>query len=109
MMFFASYNTKSERGAMFDLKVKYKEMSFDECHHNCGLCGKKLTSKKNKEIRVMIEGETYHSGDYDSTVTKTVQLSKTKDWDEDYMETGDYVIIGPYCAKKVPEEYKDIE
>lgn len=94
---------------MFDLKVKYNELGFDGCHHNCGLCGKKLTSKKNKEIRVMIEGETYHSGYDKSVVTKTVQLSKTKDWDQDYMETGDYVIIGPYCAKKIPEEYKDVE
>lgn len=94
---------------MFDLKVKCNELGFDGCHHNCGLCGKKLTSKNNKEIRVMIEGEVYHSGDHNSVVTKTVQLSKRKDWDEDYMDTGDYSIVGPYCAKKIPEEYKDVE
>jgi hypothetical protein len=108
-MMFLHHTTPNQGETMFDLKVKYNELGFDGCHHNCGLCGKKLTSKKNKEIRVMIEGETYHSGYDKSVVTKTVQLSKRKDWDQDYMETGDYVIIGPYCAKKIPEEYKDVE
>ena len=94
---------------MFDLKVKCKDQNFDGSNHNCGFCGRKLTSKNNKEVRVMIEKETYHSGGFNSVITKTVHLSKRKDWDTDYMDVGDYVIIGPYCAKKVPEEYKDME
>ena len=80
-------------------KIKYRAEEFDGRHHYCGLCGKKLKSKKNKEIRVMIEKETYHSGDYNSVMTKTVHLSKKINWDKDYMSIGDYEIIGPYCAK----------
>jgi len=91
---------------MFTLKVKY---TYRDCQeYACGLCGRKLSSKK-QEVRVMIDSETDHEVVSDTTVIKNVHLIPRKDWDEDYLEEGLYYLIGSTCHKKIPSEYKEKE
>ena len=89
---------------MFTLKVKYTDRDCQD--HICGLCGRKLSSK-TQEIHVMVDSETDHEAVSDTTVIKNVHLIPRKDWDEDYMEVGDYYLIGSTCHKKIPSEYKE--
>lgn len=84
---------------MHILDVRYKDYPCQG--HTCGLCGRKLSSKK-QEHHIMVHTETIVS-----TTIKKVTLIPRKDWGEDYMEIGDYALIGNTCQKKIPKEYKE--
>lgn len=88
---------KEKASETFSLKVVCRE----EAHgHFCGLCGRPLRNKKY-EIHTIVEREVYHT-----ETEKTLYLSPVKEWDEDYMDCGDYAMIGSHCAKRIPQEYK---